>query len=173
MGIIKGMRNGPKTTDSATQSNNSVASERAQSGVSKKWVIGMALGSAAGAVLLVSSLASTSAEAPVLADGAHLVQAGNKIEKKPSAKPKKSEKSSDSENSDTKPDSVVYKPVRQNTVVIKNSVPQPTQTPKYGKNASSSSKVASKVKKPNVKPNMTDGEPPAGVPVEGPINHSE
>lgn len=173
MGIIKSMSNGPKTTDSATQSNNSVASERAQSGVSKKWVIGMALGSAAGAVLLVSSIASTSAEAPVLADGAHLVQTGNKVEKKPAAKPKKSEKNSENENSDTKSDSVVYKPARQSVTVSTNSVPQPAQTPKYGKNASSNSKVASKVKKPSAKPNMTDGEPAGGAPVEGPINHSE
>lgn len=179
------MSKSSKSPEAMTQRNETAVSEaeaRANSGFSTKWLLGMALGSAAGAALLVSSISSTTAEAPVVADGSHLVKTSNKVEKKATAKPKKREsepKDNNSNATDSQASSrtsvVAYQPASQSMVVAAPqtsavaSKQQAAKTPQYGKNATSKSKVVSKAKKPN----MTQGKPPAGAPVEGPINHSE
>lgn len=139
-----------------------------------KWVAGVVGVSTVVAALIVTSISSTTAEAPVLTDGAHFVNASNEQEKAPATKPEKSKKNpSANKNSENKPAVVVYQPSQQSTVYPTNSNSESAQTPKYGKNAAAKTKVTSKAKKPSVEQNMTEGEPPAGVPIEGPINHVE
>ena len=158
-----------------TQSNNSAsdAAVRSRTGVSVKWIVGVALGSAAGAALLVSAVSYSSAEAPVLAEGSHLVKTSHKVEKEPIAKPNDAEKATEASESSASR-ATVYSPAGQSSAYVSGSSTsagkkQAAKTPQYGKNASANSKLPAKVKKPN----MTKGQPPAGAPVEGPINHSE
>lgn len=163
----------PQNPVSTTESDDSAVCEPKRSRVGVKWLVGIAGVSTAAAALIVTSVASTSAEAPVLADDAHVVQAANKVEKKPAAKTKATKKADDY-NSETQSDPVYYQPVRQsNPVTTTSDNKQSAQEPKYGKNADADAKVPSKAKKPSSKQNMTEGKPPAGVPIEGPINHAE